>query len=74
MNTMLPFGLCSAPKIFTAVADGLEWIARQKGIAYTEHYLDDFVILGPPQSRACQRDLDTLLALRRGPGSTVGQA
>ena len=26
---MSPFGLRSAPKIFTAVADGLEWIMRQ---------------------------------------------
>ena len=31
-DTRLPFGLRSAPKIFTAVADGLEWIAKQRGI------------------------------------------
>ena len=28
----LPFGLRSAPKIFTAVADALQWILSNKGI------------------------------------------
>ena len=41
VDAMLPFGLCSAPKIFTAVADGLEWILRQRGIRHIDHYLDD---------------------------------
>ena len=63
MDTMLPFGLGSTPKILTAVADGLELIVRRNCITYIEHYLDDFVILGPPQNRACQRDLDTVLVL-----------
>ena len=31
-DAMLPFGLRSAPKIFNAVADGLEWILQRKGI------------------------------------------
>ena len=63
VDAMLPFGLRSAPKIFTAIADGLEWIARRRGVSRIEHYLDDFIILGPPQINACRRDLDTLLAL-----------
>ena len=29
VDTQVPFGLRSAPKIFTAVADSLEWIAKQ---------------------------------------------
>ena len=29
VDTMLPFGLRSAPKIFTAVADAIEWCVRQ---------------------------------------------
>ena len=28
-----------------------------------EHNLDDFILLGPPGSGTCQRDLDTLIAL-----------
>ena len=30
MDTVLPFGLRSAPKIFTALADTLEWVTRQR--------------------------------------------
>ena len=33
VDTSLPFCLRSAPKIFTAVADAVEWIARQEGVA-----------------------------------------
>ena len=32
IDRMLPFGLRSAPKIFLAVADGLQWILTQYGI------------------------------------------
>ena len=32
VDPMLPFGLRSAPKIFNAVADALEWYLRQSGI------------------------------------------
>lgn len=31
MDTCLPFGLRSAPKIFTAVADALQWILSHQG-------------------------------------------
>ena len=31
VDTVLPFGLRSAPKIFTALADAVEWIAKQEG-------------------------------------------
>ncbi len=32
VDPMLPFGLRSAPKIFNAIADALEWTLRQQGI------------------------------------------
>jgi len=35
IDTTLPFGLRSAPKVFTALADAIEWIARQQGIRFT---------------------------------------
>ena len=47
MDDMLPFGLRSAQKIFTAVADALEWCVLQAGVGEVDHYLDDFVTLGP---------------------------
>ena len=45
VDRMLPFGLCSAPKIFSAVADGLQWILTQRGITNLLHYLDDFIFM-----------------------------
>ena len=44
VDTVLPFGLRSAPKIFSAVADTLEWILRSRGVTYLLHYLDDFFL------------------------------
>ena len=43
VDGMLRFNLRSAPKIFTAVADALEWILRQKCVSYLDHYLDNFM-------------------------------
>ena len=53
MDPMLPFGLHSAPKLFNAVADALEWCFRQQGICNVFHYLDDFIIIAPPHCTEC---------------------
>ena len=45
VDSMLPFRLRSAAKIFTAVADVLEWVARQRGVPEIDHYLDDIITL-----------------------------
>ena len=45
-DTVLPFGLRSAPKVFNAVADALEWICRRRGVINIMHYLDDFFTIG----------------------------
>ena len=63
MDAALPFGLRSAPRIFTAVADVLEWRAKFEGITHIIHYLDDFLILAPPGSSRCRQELEGLLAL-----------
>ena len=63
IDVMLPFGLRPVPKIFTAVVDGLEWITRQRGVQRIEHYLDDFIVLGPPLQPTCQWDLDILMSV-----------
>ena len=57
----LPFGLRSAPIIFSAVADALEWIVKEKGATHIFHYVDDFVIVGPPGSAKCGNDLELLM-------------
>ena len=46
VDTALPFGLRSAPKIFTAVADGLAWAMVCNGVRELLHYLDDFLVFG----------------------------
>ena len=55
VDAMLPFGLRSAPKLFNAVADSLEWCKRD--VNFVRHYLDDFVVIGPPGSSLCQEYL-----------------
>ena len=45
-DSALPFGLRSAPKIFTAVADMLSWAMFQSGANNFLHYLDDFLFMG----------------------------
>ena len=63
IDTTLPFGLRSAPKIFTTVADAAEWIARQQGVTTILHYLDDFLVIGHPGSAECMaRDVPTVVS------------
>ena len=61
VDTVLPFGLRSAPKIFTALADALEWMIRRQGVQTVLHYLDDFLIVGQPNADQCAVDLQRLL-------------
>ena len=60
VDTVLPFGLRSAPKIFTAVADALEWIFRARGVSIVLHYLDDFLTMGRATSDECKRNLELI--------------
>ena len=62
VDTALLFGLWSAPKIFTAVADALEWMVKCESVSSVIHYLDDFLLAGSPGSLQCARDLNTLLS------------
>ena len=63
VDAALPFGLRSAPKIFTAVADALEWMIEQEGVCPIMHYLDDFLLVGTPDGQDCSRSLDTFLTM-----------
>ena len=49
IDKVLPFGLRSAPKIFNALADALEWVARSRGVRLLSHYLDDFTVVEGPR-------------------------
>jgi len=63
VDGMLPFVLRSAPKIFNAVADALEWCINKAGMEHIYHYLDHFAVLGHP---------DTEQMSPESPYSTIG--
>ena len=56
IDTCLPFGLRSAPRLFNIAADLLEWILKDRGVTFVMHYLDDFLTVGPPKSAECQKN------------------
>ena len=60
-----PFGLATAPAIFNALAEALEWILRSRGVKYIIHYLDDFLLLGHLNSEECAAALSTTLSTCR---------
>jgi hypothetical protein len=60
VDRALPFGLRSAPKIFTAVADAAAWVLHGAGVHLQVHYLDDFLFVASPGSGAAV--LHTVLA------------
>ena len=64
VDMVLPFGLRSAPFIFTAIADLVEWIlVNNYGVNFLLHYLDDFLTLGPPASFICHNNLQKCVHL-----------
>ena len=63
VDTVLPFGLRSAPKIFSALADTLEWIALREGVSKLIHYLDDYLTMGREGTAECSVNLSLLLEL-----------
>ena len=71
IDTVLPFGLRSAPIIFTAIADALQWVIESHGVQHIMHYLDDYLLLGPPESLECQRALETTLTYCQNLGVPV---
>ena len=70
-DTRLPFGLRSAPTIFTAIADVLQWVILKQGVTWVAHYLDDYITVGPPHSEVCQENLGVMLSTCRRLGVPV---
>ena len=73
IDTVLPFGLRSAPKLFNAVADAVEWVLRTAGIQHSLHYLDDFLIIGPPGATSCAYNLSLMLRFLEWLGFPVAE-
>ena len=77
VDTALPFGLRSAPKIFSAVADAFQWALTQGGVSLVCHYIDDFAVLGKTEQECGTAlgkvlDLGSRLGLPMEPAKTVG--
>ena len=73
IDTRLPFGLGSAPKIF---ADEAQWLIMQRGVGHCLHYLDDFLFLVPPEVVATALEVAsatlTELGIPLAPGKLEG--
>ena len=61
IDKVLPFGVRSAPLLFTALADATEWVIRQKGVQHIWHYVDDFILAGEPHSTQCASSMASAL-------------
>ena len=57
--------------IFNAVADALQWIIRERGVEFVDHYLDDFVIVGRPGSKECADGMGTAIKVCEEVGAPV---
>lgn len=79
VDTSLPFGLKSAPKIFNEVADMLAYMMTEKGASFVDHYLDDYFTLGQANTPECERNMRIMLdtchmanvAISTSPGKVV---
>ena len=62
VNTCLPFGLRSAPYLFNQFVKVLQWILQHNyGLQWLVHYLDDYLIVGAPDSHSCSEHLQCFL-------------
>jgi len=57
IDTCLPFGLRSAPKLFNVLADLLSWILEQQQVTPV---IDDFLTMGPHDSSVCANNLQKI--------------
>ena len=54
--------LPSAPAIFSALSEALEWILRKHGVRAVIHYMDDFLLVRAPSTAECSQALATTIA------------
>ena len=61
VDTCLPFGMRSAPKLFNILTDLLSWILDKKEESPTIHYLDHFLMMDPAKSFTCHDNLSIMM-------------
>ena len=60
IDTVLPFGARSSPRLFDNFARALEHIMHVNGATDVIHYLDDFFTVGPPNTYICHNNMRTM--------------
>lgn len=60
-DRMIQFGARSSPSLFNEFADGAQFIMTGNGVTYVDHYLDDFITVGPADSDICSQNLQIML-------------
>ena len=70
-DKVLPFGLQSAPIIFTAFADDLQWLIQKQGVESIFHYLDNFITVGKPGSPECEINMKIMEQMCKDTGTPV---
>ena len=63
VDTCLPFGLRSAPRLFNILANLAAWVMRQQGVLCLIHYLDDILMMGPPGLDTRQHNLKIIITV-----------
>jgi hypothetical protein len=69
VDRSLPFGLRSASLLFTAFSDMVAWAIHCQGVRFIMHYLDNFLVLGPPALRKLPTLWTLYCSFYLGPGS-----
>ena len=57
--------------LYTAVADALQWVMFTKEVSGVDHYLDNFITMGPAGSDKCEANLARILAVCDETGGAV---
>ena len=71
LDIALPFSLCSAPKLVTAIFDGLTWCMVCEGISHFLHHLDGFFFCHPHQAWDSGQSLSVAVKLCQNLGLPV---
>lgn len=74
IDQVLPFGLRSAPMIFSAIADALLWIMLKRGVSWAIHYIDDFLTIGTAHTGECLQNTQIMHAVCEEAGVPIEQA
>ena len=61
-DKVLQFGCRSSPKLFSDFARAANLVMKNRGVTYSDQYLDDFITMGAADSPECKCNLDIMMA------------